>query len=175
MAAAGGAGDAPPHRTEYKVERALWESFETILHAHGRAYVRRLAKTLDVNERELQRAVFGPDSRMKISMIDGGCDVITCQAFVRQGSVIAHCRGAVQTGTGGFCPIHAKQRPTIIPSTGGMIEVSRLTDSPDREPLWVQSDGTVISADGSWRGTYNVETGKLKLFVIAPMVDKTTS
>lgn len=150
---------------EYKVDRNVWESFEGILQMHGKAYVRSLAKKLHVDEKELVKKVFGIDSKLKVELIDTGTDTNCCQAYIRTDSIVHHCRKPVQTGFT-FCPIHIIKRPNIIEVLGGACKLKKLMDAPDREALWVKEDGDVVGSDGLFRGTYNMDTGKLKLFII---------
>ena len=151
---------------DYKVDRVLWESLEGIFQIHGRNYVRDLARRLKVDDKELLRKVFGPESKTKISIVDSGETSTQCKAYVRSGSIVHYCRKAVQSGTA-FCPCHQILRPNIIESMSGFVEVRKLPDAPDREALWVKEDGEVIGVDGLFRGTYDETTGRLRLFLVA--------
>jgi hypothetical protein len=156
---------ATPSTTEYKVDRALWESLESVFQMRGRAYVRELARRLEVDEKELTRRVFGPTGRCVLAMTDAGLESTSCTAFIRTGTVVHHCRRPVQTGSP-FCPCHQTVRPNVVESASGVIELRKLADAADRESLWVDSDGTVINCDGAIRGTYDSERGRLRLFIV---------
>lgn len=151
--------------SEYKVDRNLWESLEGIFQMHGRTYVRDLAKRLQVDEKELIRKVFGTDSKMRVTMVDSSTDSSCCQAYCRTGAIVHHCRKPVCIGSM-FCSTHQILRPTIVENVTGVTSLRKLADAPDREALWVKDDGEVIAADGSSKGYYNEETGKLQLFII---------
>jgi hypothetical protein len=151
---------------DIKVDRLLWESLEGIFQIHGRNYVRGVARTLQIDEKDLLRKVFGADNKIKVSLIDTGAVTTQCQAYTRTGSIVHHCRKAVVTGTT-YCSSHQTIRPNIIESVSGVIELKKLADSPDRESLWIKEDGEVVGADGQFRGLYDQETCKLKLFLVA--------
>lgn len=151
--------------SEYRVDRNLWESLEGVFQMHGRIYVRDLAKRLQVDEKELIRKVFGTDSKMRVTMIDSSVDSSCCQAYIRSGAIVHHCRKPVCIGSS-YCSTHQVVRPTIVENITGVTTLRKLADSPDRESLWVKEDGEVIGADGTTKGHYNEETNKLQLFII---------
>lgn len=151
--------------SEYKVDRNLWESLEGVFQIHGRTYVRDLAKRLQVDEKELVRKVFGSDSKCRITMIDSSADSSVCQAYCRTGAIVHHCRKPVCIGST-FCSMHQLIRPNIVENVTGVTYLRKLADSPDRECLWIKEDGSVVGIDGTSRGYYNEETGKLQLFIV---------
>ena len=151
--------------TEYKVDRALWESLESVFQMRGRAYVRELARRLEVDEKELVRRVFGPQGKIAVAMTDAGLDSTSCTAYIRTSTVVHHCRRPVQTGTA-FCPCHQTVRPNVVETATGAVVLRKLADAADRESLWVTEDGTVINCDGVVRGTYDGEKGRLRLFLV---------
>lgn len=151
--------------SEYKVDRNLWESLEGIFQMHGLKYVSELAKRLQVDEKKLVRKVFGTDNKMYVTMVDSSVDSSCCQAYCKTAAIVHHCRKPVCIGSI-FCSTHQILRPSIVENVTGLISIRKLADTPDREALWVKNDGEVIGIDGSNKGYYNQETGKLQLFII---------
>jgi len=131
---------------EYKVNRLLWESFEATLLAQGKRFVKDMAHTLQVDEKALLRHVFPSKEAFKVSIYDSESTV--CLAFtLLSGSVAGRCRHPVVTGTD-FCCHHQTHRPLV----GIANPVRRLKDAPDRPPLWLLPDQSVIDSEGVVRG-----------------------
>ena len=145
---------------EYKVPRLLWESFEAILLAQGKRYVREMAKTLRVNEKELLKRVFPTKDAVHITLHDTTTSSLQCTAYL-PGQIVHLCRKPVLLGSG-FCESHQQVRPLV--STPANLE--KLADDGTRPPLWTQADGTVLDATGTSCGMYHKDTSKLVLFQI---------
>jgi len=146
--------------TTAKVPRLLWESFEAILLAEGKRFVKDIAKTLQVPEKELVKRIFPTKDALHIQLHDTHTETLDCMAFSTSGSAVARrCRRPVQLGSE-FCVAHQTHRPLYLPAA----PIRKLQDHPDRPSLWVQADGTVIDEHGVSQGTYSEETGKLLLF-----------
>jgi hypothetical protein len=145
--------------TTAKVPRLLWESFESILLAEGKRFVRDIANTLQVSEKELVKRVFPTNDALHIHLHDTHTETLDCMAFLAGGPVARRCRRPVQLGSE-FCTTHLTHRPLYLPSA----PIRKLQDHPERPSLWVQADGTVIDEHGAPHGTYSEETGKLLLF-----------
>jgi hypothetical protein len=139
---------------DYKVNRLLWESLEATLLAHGKRFVKDMAGTLQVNEKELLKRVFPSKEAFRVSIQDA--EVACCMAFV-PGPVMSRCRRPVTTGTA-FCAAHALERPTctIAPT------VRRLQARADLTTLWLL-DTDVLDSDGQIRGRMNEQTNQLFL------------
>jgi len=151
----------------YKVPRLLWENLEALLLAEGKRYVRDIAKTLKVPEKELLKRVFPTKDTLQIILHDTHTQTLECSAHVisspkdeRVGQVGRRCRRPVQLGSE-FCSVHVLHRSLFIQST----PVRKLQDSPSRPSLWVLENGTVINEEGIEQGLFSEETGKLTLFV----------
>ena len=147
---------------EYKVPRLLWESLEAILLAQGKRYVRDIAKTLKVNEKELLKQVFSTKDAVKIALHDTTTTSLQCSAYL-PGSIVHLCRKPVLLGSS-FCESHQQVRPLV--TTPANLE--KLADDGSRPPLWTQEDGTVLDATGSPCGIYNKDRSKLVLFQVIP-------
>jgi hypothetical protein len=141
---------------DYKVNRLVWETFEAILLAQGKRFVKDMAQTLLVDEKVLLRSVFPTRDAFKVSIQDS--DATTCMALTSLSeAVIGRCRRPVQTGSA-FCLHHQIRRPvTAIEPT-----VRRIQDAPDRPALWLLPDQTVIDSEGIIRGS--LVSNRLLLF-----------
>ena len=147
---------------EYKVPRLLWESLEAVLLAQGKRYVRDIAKTLKVNEKELLKQVFSTKDAVKIALHDTTTASLQCSAYL-PGSIVHLCRKPVLLGSP-FCESHQQVRSLV--TTPANLE--KLADDGSRPPLWTQEDGTVLDATGSGCGIYNKDRSKLVLFEVIP-------
>jgi len=143
---------------DYKVNRLVWETFEAILLAQGKRFVKDMAQTLLVDEKVLLRSVFPSRDAFKVSIQDS--DAMTCMAFQPcSEAVIGRCRRPVQTGSP-FCLHHQIRRPVV--ATEEPIAVRKLQDAPDRPALWLLPDQTVIDSEGLVRGS--LVSNRLLLF-----------
>ena len=132
---------------EYKVNRLLWESFEAVLLAQGKRFVKDMAHTLQVDEKALLRHIFPSKEAFKVSIQD--CESSVCLAYTPlSGSMASRCRHPVVTGTA-FCCHHQTHRPLVTESA----PVRRIQDAPDRPPLWLLPDQSVIDSEGIVRGS----------------------
>ena len=144
----------------FKVPRLLWESFESTLLAEGKRFVRDIAKTLKVPEKELVKRIFPTNDALHIHLHDTHTETLDCMAFAGgSGQVARRCRRPVQLGSE-FCLAHVTHRPLYLPAP----PIRKLQDHPGRPSLWVQADGTVLDEHGTLHGTFSEETGKLLLF-----------
>ena len=144
----------------YKVPRLLWESLESVLLAQGKRYVREMAKTLKVNEKELLKRVFPTKDAVHITLHDTTTSSLQCTAYL-PGQIVHLCRKPVLLGSM-FCESHQQARPLV--TTPANLE--KLADDGTRPPLWTQADGTVLDATGTSCGVYHKDTSKLVLFQI---------
>jgi len=147
-------------KSTFKVPRLLWESFESTLLAEGKRFVRDIAKTLKVPEKELIKRVFPTNDALHVHLHDTHTETLDCMAFTEASSseVARRCRHPVQLGTE-YCLAHATRRPLFLPAP----PIRKLQDHPGRPSLWVQADGTVVNEQGTPCGTFSEETGKLLL------------
>jgi hypothetical protein len=136
---------------EYKVNRLLWETFEAILLAQGKRFVKDMAQTLLVDEKLLLRSVFPTRDAFKVSIQDSDATTATCMAFQPYSdAVIGRCRRPNQTGSA-FCLHHQIRRPAVAPTP--VTPIRKLQDAPDRPALWLLPDQTVIDSEGVVRGS----------------------
>jgi hypothetical protein len=150
---------------EYKVPRLLWESLEAVLLAQGKRLVKDMAKTLDVNEKELLKKVFPTKDSIKVTLHDTQTSSLQCQAYVQDGAIVKHCGHPVLLGSE-FCGVHRTNRSTVT-DTGSATQYIKLRDSPDRPSLWVRlRDNYVVDCTGKIRGQYSRERESLQLFQI---------
>lgn len=147
-------------KKEYKVPRLLWESLEAVLLAQGKRYVRDMAKTLKVNEKELIKRVFPTKETLNITIHDTQTMSLQCSAYV-PGVLNQLCRKPVELGSE-FCLAHRTLRPTII----GEATLEKIVDEATRPSLWVQADGSVIDNRGQQSGIFNKNRNRLILFQI---------
>jgi hypothetical protein len=145
---------------DYKVNRLVWETFEAILLAHGKRFVKDMAQTLLVDEKVLLRSVFPSRDTFKVSIQDS--DATTCMAFAPLNeTIISRCRCPVQTGSS-FCLHHQIRRPVVGVTTATTVPIRRIQDAPDRPALWLLPDQTVIDSEGTIRGS--LVSNRLLLF-----------
>jgi len=150
---------------EYKVPRLLWESLEAVLLAQGKRLVKDMAKTLDVNEKELLKKVFPTKDSIKVTLHDTQTSSLQCQAFIQDGVIVRHCDHPVLLGSE-FCGSHKTNRSTVTDSESA-IQYIKLRDSPDRPSLWVRlPDNYVVDSTGQIRGQYSRERESLQLFQV---------
>jgi hypothetical protein len=144
---------------DYKVNRLVWETFEAILLAHGKRFVKDMAHTLLVDEKVLLRTVFPTRDAFKVSIQDS--EATTCMAFQSlSDAVIGRCRRPVQTGSA-FCLHHQIRRPVVAEAVT-TVSIRKLQDAPDRPALWLLPDQSVIDSDGTVRGS--LVSNRLLLF-----------
>lgn len=146
---------------EYKVPRLLWESFEAILLAQGKRYVKEMATTLKVNEKELLKRVFPTKDALKITIHDTSTTSLQCAAYIQGKSIHTMCRKPVDLGSE-FCTAHRVSRLTVESCE----TVEKLADDASRPSLWIKKDSTVLDIHGNGRGLYNRNTNRLILFQI---------
>jgi hypothetical protein len=144
---------------DYKVNRLVWETFEAILLAQGKRFVKDMAQTLLVDEKVLLRTVFPTRDAFKVSIQDS--EATTCMAFQPlSDAVIGRCRRPVQTGSV-FCLHHQIRRPLVAP-TITTATIRKLQDAPDRPALWLLPDQSIIDSEGTVRGS--LVSNRLLLF-----------
>jgi len=143
---------------EYKVNRLVWETFEAILLAQGKRFVKDMAQTLLVDEKVLLRSVFPTRDAFKVSIQDS--DATSCMAFQPYSeAVIGRCRRPVQMGSA-FCLHHQIRRPVVAPTP--VTPIRKLQDAPDRPALWLLPNQSVIDSEGLVRGS--LVSNRLLLF-----------
>jgi hypothetical protein len=147
--------------SDIKVPRLLWESFDHVLQAQGKKYVREIAKALDVDPKELVRKVFDKKDCVRVVLHDTATDSLECCAYVQDKALTRLCRRPVQLGSE-FCSAHVTVRPHIVPSEE-TAALRKLEDNPLRPSLWVHADGRAVDVHGKLQGFYNEETGALTL------------
>jgi hypothetical protein len=148
---------------EYKVSRLLWENLEATLLAQGKRFIKDIAKTLQVSEKELIKQVFPTKDTLKVAIYDSNVESNQCSAYVT-GTVTHICRRPTLTGST-FCASHVTSRYTVT-AAEDTVQLQKLQDGPARPTLWLQSDGCVLDSAGVVCGWYNSDKSKLTLFEI---------
>jgi hypothetical protein len=148
---------------EYKVPRLLWENLEAIMLAQGKRFVKDIAKTLQVSEKELIKQVFPTKDTLKVAIYDSNVECNQCSAYVT-GTVTHLCRRPILTGSA-FCANHITTRYTVTAGED-TVQLQKLQDSPSRPTLWIQADGCAIDSSGTVRGLFDTHSSKLTLFEI---------
>ena len=153
---------------EYKVPRLLWESLEAVLLAQGKRFVREIAKTLEVPEKELLKRVLPMKDSLQVTLHDTQSLSLQCEAFEQTDAMIHRCGKPVDLGST-FCSGHRIHRPIIAPGTTIPTNYIKLRDGADRPSLWLRkSDNHVVDAKGTVRGLFCQESATLQLFEIEP-------
>lgn len=156
----------------YPVPRVFWESFETLLRSESRKYVRELADILEVDAKQLIKAVL-PSETLKIYIQDSpefASDTM-CKAYtsLAGGEFAARC-GCPVVLHSAYCTKHTHVRPTVQSRIDQSLPipkmVTRLRAGPECPSLWVDAKGNVWDAGLRPAGTFNQATGELKYAVI---------
>ena len=77
----------------YRVPRLMWESFETALNLAGKQFVKQLAKSLEVPEKDLLREVFERDD-IKVCIHDWTDEDFMCPGQIAVNGVYCPCERA---------------------------------------------------------------------------------
>ena len=158
-------GKTTMSQREYKVPRLLWESLEAVLLAQGKRFVKEIAKTLEVPEKELLKQVFHSKDSLHVSLHDTQTVSLQCEAFKQTDSLVHRCAKPVALGSA-FCCNHQIHRPIVTP-TDSTVYYTKLEEGSDRPSLWLRkSDNYVVDSTGAVRGRYSVERSSLQLFEI---------
>jgi hypothetical protein len=147
---------------EYRVPRLLWESFESVLIAQGRLFVKDVAKKLHVDEKELLKKVM-PSSKIKVYLHDTQTDTLLCQAHIKTNEIVHFCRKPVSLGAC-YCPTHLYVRETFTTDTA--YEIHALENTHKMGELWIKDDDIVMNVKSSIVGRYDRDTEKLTIFDI---------
>lgn len=170
---------------DYVVPRVLWESFNSVLLAQSRQYVKELAKRLKVPEKELMKKVLPTADSIRVYMHDTQTEDLQCIADIQEGVIIHKCGRPVLLGTS-HCsehhlPSHISMSTNTQHSPVQTIEsVERIIQSDDindesriqainmniPKKLWTTKENVVIDATGRTIGYYDEDDSKLQLFKI---------
>jgi hypothetical protein len=178
---------------DYVVPRVLWESFNSVLLAQSRQYVKELAKRLKVPEKDLMKKVLPTADSIRVYMHDTQTEDLQCIADIQEGIIIHKCGRPVLLGTS-HCSEHhvTSSQPTsttTLTLTSTFQTVERIIQSDDindesriqavnmniPKKLWTTKDKIVIDATGRTIGHYNEDDSKLQLFKIVEEQSHTTN
>jgi len=153
----------PPHLSEYKVSRLLWENLESVLLAQSKKYIAELAKRLGVPEKELQKKLMPASDTIKVIIQDNQVESSQCKAYVQQDHITMFCRKSVAYQSE-FCAFHRTKRMTVIDGTNPMI-LQKVKDHNDMEPLWIEQN-TLRNSHGDMVGKVNQETKVMTIYSV---------
>ena len=179
---------------DYVVPRVLWESFNSVLLAQSRQYVKELAKRLKVPEKELMKKVLPTADSIRIYMHDTQTEDLHCVTDIQEGVIIHKCGRPVLLGTS-HCSEHHVPIPTssastfTTPSASTLESVERIVQSDDindesriramnmniPKKLWTTAEKMVIDVTGRTIGYYDEDDSKLQLFKIVEEQPHTTN
>jgi hypothetical protein len=149
---------------EYKIPRILWENLESVLRAQSERYVIELAKRLHVPEKELLKRVLPSTDSVRVVIQDSNAESLQCTAYEQHHAITARCRRPTAYQSP-FCPQHRLQRTTILEGTNPA-SVQRLSDHPNRAPMWVRDGHVLIDSTGAVVGSIRPHAEKIRLFQI---------
>lgn len=173
---------------DYVVPRVLWESFNSVLLAQSRQYVKELAKRLKVPEKDLMKKVLPTADSIRVYMHDTQTEDLQCIADIQEGIIIHKCGRPVLLGTSHCSEHHALSMSESI-FTSDIETVERIIQSDDindesriqainmniPKKLWTTKDKIVIDAAGRTIGHYDEDDSKLQLFKIVEEQPQTTN
>jgi hypothetical protein len=133
----------------YQIPKILWESFESVLYAESRNYLRSMADVLKVNSNDLIKAVLPSKDSLKVLLYETD-EIHYCKAFIphpARPDLAIHCRKPVFPGED-WCNIHQHARHGIQ-KTIEKTEIWRSIKVPPELPaLWLNEKDQVVNADG---------------------------
>lgn len=151
-------------KTEYKVNRVLWESLESVLLSESKKYIGELARRLQLPEKELQRRVLPSSDTLKVYIQDSNIETNQCKAYIQDDNITCFCRKPVVYGSE-FCHFHRTKRMTVIKDTQ-IQNVKKIKDRADCDSMWLNERNTIINSKGDIIGKLCENDAKIKLFII---------
>jgi hypothetical protein len=79
---------------EFRVNRLIWESFESALEGAGKKFVKELAETLEVSPNDLIKAVFNKNNKIKVCLHDWNDESALCSTRFKKDLVVVQCQNA---------------------------------------------------------------------------------
>jgi hypothetical protein len=153
------------------VKKNIWESFESILMAKSKVFIKDIAARLSVPEDKLIKEILVNKNTVKAYLLDTCDDDSYCKAAVplSDGKLAARCRGPIHRDTS-YCIQHQFSRPLIQTCIDHGLPVPRniyrLKESSDLPTLWFDDNGTVFDAQLAVRGHFDRDTKKLILTTV---------
>lgn len=148
--------------SEYKVNRILWESLESILYAHSVKYVREIAKKLEIPEKELIKRVIPSSDSLKVYIQDTNNDTTQCKAYIQHNKLTVLCRKPVAYNCE-YCNIHRDKRMTIIKEIEPE-SIEKVKDRQDLDSVWINSNNNLINSNGDIIGKINRVKQKIIIY-----------
>ncbi len=159
-------------KSTLQIPLVIWESLEISLRSGSKAFIKKVAKILQVDENELIRTVMpsGESIRMILYETD---DIKQCPAYIphpMKSNFAVHCRKSIIPGEE-FCPIHKHSRFNVQNSIEGVIELEALQTPSELPALWLAPGDTtirdVINVEGKIVGQLNTENNSLTYFTFS--------
>lgn len=85
-------------RTEFRVNKYIWESFEAALEGAGKKFVRDIAGTLEVSPDELIKSIFNKNNKISVCLHDWNDESALCIRTLQQGFIVIPCSNAKMCG-----------------------------------------------------------------------------
>ncbi len=148
--------------SEYKVNRILWESLESILYAHSVKYVREVAKKLEIPEKELIKRVIPSSDSLKVYIQDTNNETTQCKAYIQDSKLTVLCRKPVAYNCE-YCSLHKNKRITLIKETDPEF-IQKIKDRSDINSVWVNSTNNLINSNGDIIGKINKVKQKITIY-----------
>ena len=150
--------------TEYKVNRILWESLESILYAHSVKYVREIAKKLEIPEKELIKRVIPSSDSLKVYIQDTNNETTQCKAYIQNNNLTVLCRKPIAYNCE-YCSLHRDKRMTLIKETDPE-PIEKIKDRSDMDSLWINSINNLINSNGDIIGKINKVKQKITIYTL---------
>ncbi len=150
--------------TEYKVNRILWESLESILYAHSVKYVREIAKKLEIPEKELIKRVIPSSDTLKVYIQDTNAETTQWKAYTQNDKLTVYCKKPVAYNCD-YCAIHRHKRAMIIKEVEPQA-IQKVKDRDDIDNIWITSEDKLINSNGDFVGKINKNKGIVTLYVV---------
>lgn len=159
-------------RPTLQIPLVLWESIEIALRSSSKQFIKKIAKTLQVDENELVRTVMPPGETIRMILCETD-EVRECPAWIPhllRPEFATRCRKAIIPGEE-FCQIHKHSRYDVQTSIEDVLELEALQTPPEIPPLWVLPGTTtirdVINIEGKIVGSLNTENNSLTYFTFS--------
>ena len=150
--------------TEYKVNRILWESLESILYAHSVKYVREIAKKLEISEKELIKRVIPSSDTLKVYIQDTNTETTQCKAYTHNNKLTVYCKRPVAYNCE-YCIAHRAKRTMIVKEINPEI-IQKVKDRDDINNMWINTADQLINSEGEIVGKINKNKGIVQLYII---------
>ena len=159
-------------KSTLQIPSVIWESLDIALRSSSKQFIKKVAKTLQIDENELIRAVMPPGETIKMILYET-YDIRQCPAWMPhplKSDFAIHCRKAIIPGEE-YCQVHKHCRCDVQNSIEGILEFEAIQTPPEIPPLWLVPGADtirdVINVEGKIVGSLNTENNSLTYFTFS--------